>query len=182
MLPKISVPLAFKTLQKNWEWHFLQNSRCRGYLQRHTRLVYANIFLKKLFCLFPRLSDLLPSVIFLLTRIIKTCTCDKRSTNNIKKFHILLTSQWKLAFHLMTFVSFDKAVSGRSINVLFNVINKMLWLSLKVIIGKFLRKNYVYTRKKEERVVLIYSHWHKENPPNNNSKKFVTTYHFHIYY
>ena len=62
------------------------------------------------------------------------------------------------AFHLMTFVSFEKAVSGRSINVLFNVINKMRWFIFKMIIEKILRKNSAYTRKKEERVVLIYPH------------------------
>ena len=58
----------------------------------------------------------------------------------------------------MIFVSFDKVVSGRSINVLFNVINKMRWFSFKVVIEKFLRKSCVCTPEKEERVVFIYSH------------------------
>ena len=82
---RVSVPLNFETLQKNWELHFLQASRFRGYLQQHTRLVYAKIFLKTLFCLFPCLSDLLPSAVFLLTRIIKTCLSNKGFIDNIKR-------------------------------------------------------------------------------------------------
>ena len=54
----------------------------------------------------------------------------------------------------MIFISFDKTVRGKSINILFNVINEMRSFSFKVILEKLLRKNWVCTRKKEERVVL----------------------------